>query len=197
MTGPFENGIATKAYEYTQKASLKNNIGSTKNVSLKEARANATTAVDEAIRNGMLNLDQTFASPDNVAKYLRPILDPISARTGIELGGFIFPTSGGYYVDQILTGNSGKIPNMQIAPKKAVAGFHTHPNGTMYFSVPDAEWVNGSISPKNQGNNIPLYLLGRYGIRICQVASDSCNANRAKTLIEDSKNPWIQGIPVQ
>jgi len=74
-------------------------------------------------------------------------------------------------------------------PRGVVAGYHTHPSGTQYFSFSDADWVND----RRVGTRMPLYMSGNDQISVCEVRSASCSTQIALHFNYDQNNRGLQG----
>jgi hypothetical protein len=149
--------------------------------------------INDAFDSGALGSSRAFDTIDAAAKEALTVIDPISRRHHVELGGFISGVEGGYSYGRIFVGTSGSLPALMNVPGGSAAGFHTHPSGARYFSINDAKWVNGPT-----GTRKPLYLIGNGQVKVCGVSSLSCNPIHAEwTGPYDPYNRALQGAIIQ
>lgn len=158
---------------------------------LTKRQALAMDEINAAYESGALGENRQFSSMDAAAKEVLGVIDPISKAHGVELGGFISAAGDGFTYGRPFAGTNGSMRSMVNVPAGALAGYHTHPSGSQYFSTGDAGWVNG-----RNGTGIPLYMSARGQIRVCGVSSFSCSPTKANFFPYDSHNPGLQGTIV-
>ena len=196
--GKFANGAMTAAFfslvSSAAQAARLNGRNSSPNdpILTPEQRADlakrqglAVDDINAAYESGALGDGRGFNTIDEASKEVLGVLDPISRRHQVEIGGFIFPSVEDYVYGRPIIGTGSSIPGLVNVPDSAVAGFHTHPSGARYFSIRDVRWV------KQTG--IPLYLSGNDQVRACDVSGFSCSLFKANTFPQTSWNPGLQG----
>jgi hypothetical protein len=160
----------------------------------------ARGAIEKAYEDGTLTRGKTFKTADAAASEVLGVINDLSVDIGIELGGYITSGSDGYSYGEILVGETGSLnalANNSFLPRDAVAGFHTHPKGTNFFSAGDVGWV---IDPSRR---MPLYLSGSNGVRVCPVVSCGSLGNRMLQMNDGNHYigkrpiPALMGEPVQ
>jgi proteasome lid subunit RPN8/RPN11 len=198
--GKFANGAASAAFAMVVQsvaAGLGSEGNSTPNDSqltpeeqadLAKRQSLAMDEVNAAYESGELGQGRQFPTIDGAAKEVLGILDPISQRHKVELGGFISASEDGFTYGTPIVGTQSSLPGLVNVPSSALAGFHTHPSGSRFFSIADARWVNGT-----NGTKIPLYLSGNGQFRACDVSSSSCSPTKANFFPYNSRNPGLQG----
>ncbi|MDE0156322.1 MAG: hypothetical protein OXI88_21090, partial [Gammaproteobacteria bacterium] len=145
----------------------------------------AVDDINAAYESGALADGRGFKTIDDASIEVLGVLDPISQRHQVEIGGFIFPSGEEYVYGRPMVGTGSSIPGLVNVPDSAVAGFHTHPSGVRQFSINDVRWV------KQTGR--PLYLSGNGQVRACDVSGFSCSLFKANTFPHTSWNPGLQG----
>ncbi len=150
----------------------------------------AAAEVQAAYDSGTLRADNWFESKDEAAIAVLDVLEDITARHQVELGGFIIESGDGFSYGRPRVGNRRTVPYLSETPRPrgAVAGYHTHPSGSPVFGIPDARWVNDP-----DGTRLPLYVIGRGQVRVCGVGSPRCDAGVAVQFPMDERNRGLQG----
>jgi len=115
-------------------------------------------------------------------------VEPISQKYNVEIGGKIQATRRGYRYARPFVGIRGKMPGMSHMVN-FVAGYHTHPNGTSFFSFGDVSWVRDTQST--------LYVRGGGVTRACDYGSFSCNYDNVIVNKENSSNRALKGRPIR
>jgi len=183
--GKFANGAVTGAFSRAFNDESIDDL-------LKRQEA-ARAEVDAAYESGDLSRENSFASRDEAAKAVLSVIEPISVRHRVELGGYIFKSDGRFSYAYPHVGRNGSIDlNLVPEPDGAVAGYHSHPNGARYFSYGDVNWVNGT-----NGSEMPLYLIGRGQVRVCGVGSAFCDSHVARHFDYSKHNRGLRGQIVE
>lgn len=188
MTAAFAAIVTSAAQRATPSDS---NLTPEQQADLAKRQGLAMDEVNAAYESGALGENRQFSSMDAAAKEVLGVIDPISQTHGFELGGFISAAGDGLTYGRPFVGTNGSMPGMVNVPVGALAGYHTHPSGSRYFSTGDAKWVNG-----RNGTGIPLYMSARGQIRMCGVSSFSCSPTKASFFPYNSHNPGLQGTIV-
>jgi len=184
--GKFANGAVTGAFSRAFNDESIDDL-------LKRQEA-ARAEVDAAYESGDLSRENSFASRDEAAKAVLSVIEPISVRHRVELGGYIARTGDSFSYLYPHTGTESTLPYLSKVPRPivAVAGYHTHPSGTAVFGFKDADWVNGP-----NGVRKPLYVIGGGQVRVCEVGSASCSVEVAVRFSYDERNRGLQGRVVK
>ena len=140
--GKFANGAVTAAFlslvSSAAQAARLNGRNSSPNdpILTPEQRADlakrqglAVDDINSAYESGALGDGRGFNTIDEASKEVLGVIDPISRRHQVEIGGFIFPSGEEYVYGRPIVGTGSSIPGLVNVPDSAVAGFHTHPSG--------------------------------------------------------------------
>lgn len=196
--GKFANGAVTAAFSsvvnsLAQRAAPSDSgLTSEQKADLAKRQGLAMDEVKKAYESGALGENRQFSSTDAAAKEVLSVIDSISQANGVELGGFISPSGEGFTYGRPFVGDNSSMPGMVNVPVGAVAGYHTHPSGSRFFSPGDTRWVNGA-----NGARIPLYMSARGQIRVCGVSSSACSPTKSMFFPYNSSNPALQGRVVK
>lgn len=192
--GKFANGASTAAFSYAMSwaanraAPGDSQLTPEEQADLAKRQGLAMDEVKSAYESGALGEGRQFSTIDGAAKEVLGVLDPISQKHKVELGGFISASGDGFTYGTPIVGTQNSLPGLVNVPRGALAGFHTHPSGSRFFSIADTQWVNGT-----NGTKIPLYMSAHGQVRACEVSSFSCSPTKASFFRYDSRNPGLQG----
>jgi len=134
---------------------------------LREAKRMSQDALFDRIESGetVLRADTV----DGAAERFAEVYEPITRKTGIEIGAAIRPSgAGGYYVSSPTFGNYKSVMPPLFADAAAYA--HTHPSRSFAYA---SGFSLGDVKFRNS-EKVPLYMADKNGLRMC-FASSTCN----------------------
>jgi hypothetical protein len=157
--GKFANGALTAAFAAALRADWSD--GSVSQTNSPTTTTGDVKAFERELRilekNGTLNPNKKFKTIDGAATEVLSVTAPLSDKYGLEVGGNIVPNGKYYSYTSPTVGGEGTVS----VGYYGVAGYHTHPSGSLMFSNKlnnysksltsgDSVWVSAS--------KLPLYL---------------------------------------
>ncbi|TVL01868.1 hypothetical protein AYI82_21730 [Shewanella algae] len=177
--GKFANGAYTAAFAAAlradwgdSKASVGHTVGSVADEkTIEENRKALQSDLDKLAANGTLSRKHSFNTADDAAKEVLNATAPLSKKYGLEVGGNIYQDGGKYHYTMPIIGDG-----ISVVVSTNWIGYHTHPDGGMYFSNSfatagggnDALWVQKSRKPLYMGVQLSS---GSVGIAVCEPGS--------------------------
>lgn len=109
---------------------------------LAKRKAAAEAELAKAYESGALSRSARFGSEGAAADAVLGVIQPISEKYGVEIGGFIGQDKKGYYYGMGWDVGGDHGINLGWGPNGSLASYHTHPSGSPMFSLGDTNWVN-------------------------------------------------------